>query len=583
MARNVTRVLHNGHHVLSRNDKYVSDLRESLGWESFSLFHSHRTTTSYESEEILRNVDENRLSTIKDAFAPDLVLLCVDDMVAAAEPMLSASKHVYADCPQLFVLSGGNASFALRDVEGIERGNAEIGRPETIRHLVRSAVLPMLDRNRSRTAQSAVLKTYKAMLHECGARGVPAPINRTVPMGKAISLSSTIGGIESIKDGDVIFGNTLWFKGWVDFSNADLKCLLVRVNETIHKVFPNAVRGDLTSRSGNHGIRGFEAHLPIREEGARLAIKINLLSKSGLEHDWRKLFVWANNSVPPRYLTPVVSGEARLLNNKNLASVDGRVNTEGYFVQVIRVLQFGNVVGIANISEKTDKSQFRIELSNQYRVGLPIYLWLQLEGKKFIFWRSVCEPQSNAVTKKEIQRLNAPEEGSVISNGVFDISLPNTEKIKAYLNGVHQAHIDSNPSLGKISIEIPSGVNRVTLELTGEDGRYIARNYWNHPDEPDARTGMAAITLPNGGYVHRSLALEKRSVKNILLIRKAAAPTDELYVLAPLRRLSERYHFHIRVVDTETDNLSDDERLRLLTPGSVVVVSRYIQMLGCGC
>lgn len=580
VVREVTRVRYKDAYVLSRNERYVEDLRMSLGPNGCSKLHSHLTTNAHASETILLETDIARISALSVGFAPDAVIHCIDDLVSENDAILAASPKP-AKSQRLFRLINSEGSGnVLVDVETNTCMPAKLDSPQELKRLLLDNVLRPLNSERSHANLRAVLNAHAQLLEQLASESL-TPERKAAEgvKGTSATLSGTAGEVESVKDGDVIFGDTLWIKGWIDFSSVEAKCLLVQVNDTLHRVYPGSVRGELAVQRKNHNILGFDARVPITQEGARLAVKIKLLSKDGLEHGWKKFFVWSNNSVPAKYRTPVLTGQATVTDISEARAVEGAIGTDGYALRAVRALQAGAVVGIVAFepSRSAVREPFCITLSGAYDESAPLHLWVDLEEDQSVYWMRTGRTDGGTAV---LSLLNGDPEGHVVHDGSINVGLAagtGGGLVQAYVNGVAAVELDTRDGFQSVALPIEKHGNSLCLELRGADGSVARRQLWRHLDEPLTRATLSAITIQQPGYsiggLRNQPAVNRRT---ILVIRKAAAPTDELYILAPLRRLARHHRLDIQIVDTDNEARTDAERERVLLPGTVVVVSRYI-------
>jgi hypothetical protein len=582
-TREVTRVHLDGSFVLSRNELLVQGLQAELGRGSVSCLHSNLSTRELPAESPLVVADRAIMQAFAQTYRPDAVVTC-DDALMALDPMILAadavagggarrlSIHLQADSQQWFLRNGENAM-------KLPRSNT----PQMV-DLLRDHVLKGMDTQRSLAGLRETLKLGAGRLAKferlepVAVHTVPQLVQNTIANGSSFS-QVVPGELESVKNTDVIFGGTLWLKGWVDFRDSGLKNIRIRVNDSVHECVPNNVRGELAERFKNPDILGFEAHIPLEGEGAQLHVRLSLCYKDGREHDWKNLFLWADDSVPRRYKSPSFTGEANLSQEADQQKIGGCLNAEGYQVHGIRAVQCGAELGAwtSPAGQALTRVEFHIDLAPSTDLRRPVHLWVNLDGEGWIHWLR-CLPKTVLSTSTSLQ-MTGISEGQVVRG--MDISIgvrvPTPgQRILIYINGVEAVQSHGGGAHRELTLPLGKVGNDVLVEVTSDGGDYAAYQLWRHLDEPLARAYRSSVTVPNKSVGTIAPSVTVAGKRKLLLIRKAPAPTDELYVLAPLQPLVEQGRIEVATVDLDTTKFTQQLVDGLLKPGTVVVVSRYI-------
>lgn len=582
-ARESTRVEHGGKCVLSRNQAQLLELDMAFGRDRVSRLHSH-ASRALSGEDMLAAADRERIRRFVSAYAPDAIVVCEDELVGHGGALLDNVEMASGDFLSVRFKAGmGNGGWT---VEVDSKVVAPLPDTSGIREFLHANVLSRLDIVRSRARLNATVSARK-LPSESGdagytttARGENPGAEKPAVAGKGVRVSSTRGEIESVKDGDVVLGDCLWLKGWVDFSLPQLKCLVIRVNDRIHRCYPQLVRGELVERNGFANILGFEVRLPVAEEGPRLNVAVMLMTEDGKLHGWKKLFLWADRSVPARYRTPVVVGEASCIRNGETLVIRGNAAVDGYKMQAVRAVQFGRTV---KQSFAKENGKVEIDILLDFRDGFdllkPVHLWLDIEGEEEVFWQRVQVPGEGMSNGALV--LDAPPEGTVVRSENFSLCASTDSAARSarlFFNGVESGRCDITDGKGSLSVSAGNHANSLLIEALDDAGCYTSRLVWHYLEAPEERKHQTLVAVPSD---IRLMTMSRRDspsrrMQRLLLIRRAPAPTDELYVLAPLRKFVTRGALEVVIIDTDTAELSEADLDKYLAPGTHVVVSRYV-------
>jgi glycosyltransferase involved in cell wall biosynthesis len=584
-TREMTRVNLNGNNVLSRNKSNIQESASKLGWESISCLHSKKSTREYDSERHLEKADNSIIDYFAKYFRPDAIVIC-DATLAESDPMIISARCILTDNPAFYIRFQQEAGQWL-----LRHGNKDYqllnGTRSTINQVC-VAIIKSADKYKSQNNLEDILTKEKVKIAEIEshdrARVRPSLlIKQNLASSSNKSTASVLTGeIESIADGSVILGNTLWLKGWLDFSLPRLKYLAIHLNDQMYRCFPNIIRGELIERHRNPDILGFEMHLPIASEGPRLKLTIGLVTDDGKERPWKKLFLWGDKAVPQQYRSPVALGHAEFREEGDYLHLCGLITIVGYEIRSVRAVQLGQTLSIQTVENPSHTLEFDLRFIRNKLQELisPIHLWLDLTGSEEVYWLRLHLKDVTILTQRNDLRLIEPLEGSVIHGTEIFVKIKGntpSREITLFFNGIEVAKdITQNWAEGIVT-SFRSHANNILIEATDSNGAYAFSRVWRYLEDPVSRTYQTIVSLPIEFHSSHCLTSAETHTKiKVLVIRRAPAPTDELYILAPLRKYAEQGLLHLDVVNTDTDLLDDKTFEQLLHTGTHVIASRYV-------
>jgi hypothetical protein len=604
-TREVTRVVSGETAALSRNEEHVRRLKDELGDEQVSCLHSYLSVRPMRQEALLLATDHAIVEAFSRAYRPDAIF-CVDNDVVAEpglkEHALKGASH--AALLTLRVPPGEMWHVVLPDGQALPLRR---GDKMSMIELLRERVLPLLDAERSYHRLHELLDEHGQWLgtltgeYAQGAAVLPPPQR---PTGKATPIVvqtakpetadkkaaeavasvkdgvkaggniEVAGEIESVKDGDVVIGPALWIKGWIDAGAPGLKSMAVRINDSTHRCDFGAVRGELVEKLRRPGIVNFELSAPVTGEGSQLHVQVLLQFKDGTELPWRQLSLWASDTVPQHYKSPVLTGEVQWAFGES-STTSGTLDAEGYPIRSIQALQDGQMLGEWTCADAEQSNvAFHIPLGVDTRPTRPIHLWVRLADWPAVCWqRHVPAPGSEATAALELME---PQEGQVVHAEQLVLHAPGNGPLRIRLNGAAVEPEQNSGGAGKLTVPVGHAANDLLLEVSDEAGAYVSRRLWRHLDTPLIGSRRNAIAVGTEPARPPQLPLAQEGPRHVLLIRKAAAPTDELYVLAPLQAWINQGTIRLTVVDLDAQVSEAQQADALLEPGTVVIVSRYV-------
>lgn len=601
--REITRVTSGGTAALSRNEEHVRRLKEELGAEQITCLHSYLSVQPMRREAILLAADHAIVEAFSRAYRPDAIFCVGNDVVA--EPQLNESALKGSSHAVLLSLRVPPGEMWHVDLPDGQAHALRRGDKTALIELLRERVIPLLDAERSRQRLHELLAEHEHWLGTLVGGDVqdtllsppaPQPTDEALvtvtkahgPLGgtdkKAATAEKAVAGaqedievageIESVKEGDVVIGPTLWIKGWIDAGVPGLKSMAVRVNDSAYRCDFGAVRGELVEQLRKPGIVNFELGAPVTDEGAQLHVQLLLQFKDGRELPWRQLSLWASDTVPRYYKSPVLTGEVQWAFGES-SSVSGTLDAEGYPIRSIQALQDGHVLGEWTCADaERSNAAFHIPLSVATRQARPIHLWVRLADWPAVSWqRHVPAPGWEPPTALE---LGVPGEGQVLHGERLVLQAPDNEPLRICLNGAALEPEQDGSGDGKLSISLGHAANDLLLEVSNASGAYVSRRLWRHLDTPLTGSRRNAIAVGTEHAQCSYLLQAPEGPRRVLLIRKAAAPTDELYVLAPLQAWVDQGSVRLTVVDLDGQVFDEEQADALLQRGTVVIVSRYV-------
>lgn len=599
LARKVTRVQTAKGLVLSRNDSCVENLRNRVGIDRVTLLHSHVSRKSFPTEAGLDEVDEQRTQGWIELFCPDVVVLSGDDLVMD-DPVIHAFKKSPPTPAELRLRQGSDGDWLL----SAAHDDVSLKIATTRRALQKDlhANFPRLvGRIGSNQKHIAVLERERSQLNDLikGAATKPPISVATTGTFKNESLPEVKGELESIKEEDVIFGQTLWVKGWIDWSpHLAIQEVEVLINDHSHRIVPKNVRGEIAENLKNPYIVGFDVRLPLNAGGPPLRVALVLIHKDGRKQVWQRRNCWANDCIPSRHTIPIILGQAivepSLLNWSEEHSSNwlrGTVRIDENNPQKIVALQRGKQVACLQLETRGDlpklNNQKHVEFTfNQalsretYNPSLPLDIWIEFHDDHLVHWLR-CNPLCDTPVEPLHWSLNELQSGTVIQGDSINCT---AGPIKDGLNPeifVNGQRVDTvrtpsqEPAYWSLTIPVAQAGNDIQIHV--ECGaEYQTLQVWRHIEAPRI-SQLCAVVVPPASSVASVLPFAANGKsRSILVIRKAPSPTDELYVLAPLSILESAGLVQIKTIELDTDFDNPVKTDKLLTTGTSVVVSRYI-------
>lgn len=599
LAREVTRVYTPQGPVLSRNGSCIENLRSRVGIDRVALLHSHVTRRSMPSEARLDEVDKQRTQGWIDLFCPDAVVLSGEALVGD-DPVIHAFKEYLPVPAELRLWQDSDGDWRLSAVHADVSLKIAATRIALQKDL--HANLPrLIGRTGSNRKHIAVLERERSHLNDLIKCAATKPSFSVAKAGnsKTESLPEVKGELESIKDGDVIFGQTLWVKGWIDWSpHLAIREVEVLINDHPHQIVPQQVRGEIAENLKNPDILGFDVRLPINAGGPPLRLALVLVHKDGRKQVWQRRNCWANDCIPSRHTIPIILGQAVVDSSLSSESekfsanwLSGTVRIDETDPKKIIAFQRGNQVACLpleanvgltkSINQKHDEFTFHVALSQEtYDSSLPLDIWIELNDSHLVHWLR-CNPLYETPDLSPQWKLNGLQSGTVIAGDSINCTagpIKDGLNLAVFVNG-QRVDAVRNPSKdpGYWSLMIPVAHAGNDIQLRVECGaEFQSLQFWRQIEAPSL-FNLCAVVVPPASSVASALPFpENEKLRSVLVIRKAPSPTDELYVLAPLKLLESAGLVKINTIDLDSDFENPVETDAFLTSGTSVVVSRYL-------
>jgi hypothetical protein len=566
--------------VLSRNPEHVDKLARQVGADRVSRLHSHVHAQPGEIDLQLDDVDRSRLASFAASFVPDGVVVA-DDPLIGDDPMVKgpwtrgvqASWSLRAEGKSAIIRGPGAAT-------GCELSNAAQPLQAQWRALVAS-----LDAASSKELARAAITRQRELLVRLlnASSSVPAaapssPATAAVVPGDALPA----GELESIRDGDVVFGRQIWIKGWIDTRNTRIRSLLVRINASEHEVPLDSVRGDVAERLGHPDVFGFELEHPIVGEGPPLDISLALVRKDEPPLAWKQVRAWANDCVPDLHAVPILRGDLGVQRTEAGAlRARGWLEVDEYPPVALDIWQAGR-----KLASMTAAPGGRVEIDLPLPAGTEtargLHAWVDLQGLGSVHWlRCAADagvPVESSAKGPSILNL-AP--GQVLENDgqwPLEIEGPSAgSRVSVVVNGRTALVSNSFDPARPLTVPLAGCGNQLSFEVEDESGGCSKRLAWRHLSELTTAAEPAAIAMPARSTVSASASTPATADRRrVLLLRKAPSPTDELYMLAPLQPWLVRGEIELQIVDLDDDARVPVDLQAALLPGTTVLISRYV-------
>jgi glycosyltransferase involved in cell wall biosynthesis len=591
LARQVTRVHTDKGPVLSRNESSIEKLRQQVGTDRVSLLHAHSSRMPGHGETRLEEVDTQRVQSWMEIFCPDLVIFSGLEF-AGEDPVLKAVKTTHLLTKTLQLQQEANLTWTLNDssdqiVTNIAKES------DVLLKALRQTLPKLFDRPRSTQIQSSILNQESEQLRALvsGTASVASP----TAMGNAATSTPTAevhGELESLKDDEVVFGKNLWIKGWLDCSPSQgIREIEVLINDRSHYLKADTVRGEIAEKLKNPDVFGFDAWLPLHSEGPRLNVTLNLQYKDGRKQIWQRRALWANDCIPEVHSIPIVLGHAEIeraapdhTKPESAGWLSGSVKVDEHLVHRLVAFQRGQQLAdieLAAPEGSVAERYFRHALSSStYEPTLPLDLWIEMGDEHLIHWLR-CDPLFEPPVSTRSWAVTNAENGNVVRGTTFHCTIsPLDEGVQpiVFVNGQQQPVVlvpCDQPN--HVSLAVPIGGAGNDLQVRVECGSaHQTLQLWHHIDVGTSPV-QRSVTVPRFSSVAAPVrSHDQGAPRSVLVIRKAPSPTDELYITAPLTPLHDRGDIRMKVVDLDHETDRPPDMDQLLTPGTAVVISRYI-------
>lgn len=393
-------------------------------------------------------------------------------------------------------------------------------------------------------------------------------IGRNFPDTVAASSGAALeGAIESVGDNEILLGDSLWVKGWIDWDETQFESLFLRIDEREWTLRPAEIRPDILKMGRAAHPLGFALEVDVSHVGCHSEVSVWGRDRSGFRHKCLSRSFWVSRDVPAASITPLISGWAEILDGRLCC----RPVSDAHALRFLAVWQDGHCLAVwrRDTVEVEQDGIVELDLSIGLRHSSLVHLHVAFGEDLSVPWISL-DPQtgrppdlsrfdvSMIATARHLEHAALAEENALPEG-----------PLRLFLDGRpagirHEARPDGPP------IDLGRCTGMAIVEAVAMDGKRRTTRALR-----PVRSGLPAFVMPPGAGEISPKRLSGR-IPRILLIRQSAAPTDELYVLAGLDRLAERHAIDLQIVDLKEDTTSQKDRDALLAEGTVVIVSRYL-------
>ena len=278
-----------------------------------------------------------------------------------------------------------------------------------------------------------------------------------------------------------------------------------------------------------------------------------------------------------------VSHPSNALSGAEPYELHGNIRVAEHAIHAVVALQNGKVIAKfpeCSTQPLSSELQFYCSLSPDFDPNAPLDLWVDLKDEGRVHWlRCSLDHENEAIATFPIGGLVS---GDIVRGDSLPITvgpLESSENLMVFLNGDLVGEVNNADHVARtFDLDIPVASADHDLQLrfvTNKRANTI--QLWRHVDTPLGCDPRPIIAVPQISTVNRKPSINAQSTQqHVVLIRKAASPTDELYILAPFQELLGKGILRLTIVDLDTDEENSIDADTLLASGTAVVVSRYI-------
>lgn len=377
----------------------------------------------------------------------------------------------------------------------------------------------------------------------------------------------TEGTLESLADEEIVLDNKIWIKGWIDWDEKRFSHLVVKMRDQETRLDIQDFRADKLNQGKVENPRNFGAVIDVSLLFSSHIVTIYVEDKQGNQFEWCVRKIWISHDFAANSVTPLITGQAEILEEN---SVKFSVHCDTQILERVVAWQEGACIGRWEGAPCTALREETFAIYPVRRAGALIHLHLHLKGRTPISWLCLSQATQEPVSFPEI------DHHKVIENDRLAFTLdagPDARPVSVYLDG--KLHQIAN-QCSEIAIDLHNCMGAVLVEAIDKNGNAQSWRLWRHcRDAADGRATLPAFVLPPQTKDDIFLG-RRRKTPNLLLLRQASAPTDELYLLSALEEIAQDREFTLEIVDLREDDTSEDDRERLLADGTFVVISRYL-------
>lgn len=375
------------------------------------------------------------------------------------------------------------------------------------------------------------------------------------------------GELESLAEREVVFSQTIWIKGWIDWDEKQHTGLEIRSGYQSWKAELCEFRHDIHKRDLARTPTGFEAEIPTRALPTATTLEVWVTLRNGAKKRFLQRSVWINQPDSGLPATPLLSGEAGLTGDL----LSGRLACLGSDIKWHSVYQAGSCIGFLKAQDPGSET-FEIKVAPLEDSKALLHLYVALDGRGPQHWLSI-DPATGLTAG-----FGPDASGEIHVAVCTDTFTPEwTDKGGArapawFLNGQVVAESRTAPTFDLAGLP-----GRAIIEAVDPTGCHRWQ-VWHHCREALYGPRLPLIVVPPAPPAETVLdaADTGASRRKVVVIRPAAAPTDELYILSPLQGLVEDGSIDLTIVDFLHQEPSEDLCAQLFSGDCFVIVSRYL-------
>ena len=322
---------------------------------------------------------------------------------------------------------------------------------------------------------------------------------------------------------------------------------------------------DFTTDSGQSHRLSFAATIPCADTDPLIHLQLWVIGADGRTRRWKRRKIWVDPAVLPPPTFPVLRGQARLDLPRN--RISGTVDASPDVVQSIAAMQAGDCIGFIDSDDRQNGlTEFSLPLLPIPGSKNLVHLRISLGGgRPDVAWLAFDRTTGAIVSEDMILQPRGEESAPPIA---AIGGLPGLQAINGLSPGAFRAD-------GNSDLDLSEETTRVLVEQKTDTGDQIVARYWRNDVNGNGKARIPGFVFPPA-LLRSNPPTEAKQKPSVVLFRREPAPTDELYAVAPLRQLAKRREFALQIVDTDADSLTPERCDSLLSPGTSVIVSRYV-------
>ncbi len=380
------------------------------------------------------------------------------------------------------------------------------------------------------------------------------------------SAAAVGGEVETPAINDIVAAQTMWVKGWIDWDASRHRSLDVRLNGRRGAAKVTDFRSDVHALGDAANPLNFEAELVLDPADVVLRVDLSIVDRKGLRRLWRSRRVWLDTPAAHRHRTPIVTGWGRVEGDRIFC--DPRCG--GRRPRRVSAYQAGVCVGAwaAETSSLAENAPIVFDAAPLEDSASLIHIYVCFDDRPPAAWLAL-DPATGAPADPASTPV---ETRSAVESDAFAPPTPNGHDLD-----LSRVFVNGKPAVGAASygsVDLGGQSGSVLVDVESRNGGTTTHHALRLCRDAYSEGRLPIIVAPPAA---RSAAVVSRSgPARVVLLRRAAAPTDDLYVLSAFQSLAEHGRVDFQVVDLDGDDSSLAEREALLVDGAWVIVSRYL-------